>query len=64
MTRKEQMDSCEVCEFHKIIECDGNFRVMSCHYGEYKNHPVWGEFKCPLGDKRPMRKKNEDDLLF
>ena len=64
MTSKEQIDSCEICEFHEIIECTGNFRVMSCRYGEYKNHPVWGEFKCPLGDKKPIRKKNENDLLF
>ena len=64
MTREEQMDSCEICEFHKIIECGGNFRIMSCHYGEYKNHPVWCDFQCPLGDKRPIREEDENTFIF
>ncbi len=64
MTDKEQRESCEICEFHKIIECGGGFRIMSCHYGEYKNHPVWDDFQCPLGDRKPIRKNNEEGLLF
>lgn len=63
MTSKEQRDSCEICEFHKIIECGGNFRVMSCHYGEYRNHPVWGDFQCPLEDKKPVRGNKGNDLF-
>ncbi len=64
MTDKEQRDSCEICEFRKTIECGGGFKIMSCHYGEYRNHPVWGDFQCPLGDKRPIREEKNDDLFF
>lgn len=57
MTGIEQINHCEVCEFHKIIKA-GSINIMSCHYGNYKNHPVWGDFECPLGDDKPIRKKD------
>ena len=59
MTANEQYIHCEVCGHSKIIECTGGINIMSCHYGEYKNHPVWGDFECPLGDKKPVRKLEE-----
>ncbi len=60
MTSKEQFEHCEVCEYRKIIKA-GSINIMSCHYGDYKNHPVWGDFKCPLGDDKPIRKTKETD---
>ena len=36
---------------------------MSCHYGNYKNRPVWGDFECPLGDNKPTRKEDIDDWI-
>lgn len=62
MKREEQMDSCEICEFHKIIKA-GSINIMSCHYGDYKNHPVWGDFQCPLEEKKPIREKSKDVWL-
>ena len=59
MTANEQHMHCEVCEHSKIIGCTGGINIMSCHYGEYRNHPVWGDFECPLGDKKPVRKSEE-----
>lgn len=59
MTANEQYIHCEVCEHSKIIGCTGAMKIMSCHYGEYRNHPVWGDFECPLGDKKPVRKSEE-----
>lgn len=59
MTANEQYMHCEVCEYSKIIECTGGINIMSCHYGEYRNHPVWGDFECPLGDKKPVRESKE-----
>jgi hypothetical protein len=47
MTGAEQINKCEKCEFHKIIKCTSGMNIMSCHYGDYKNKPVWGDFKCP-----------------
>lgn len=64
MTGQEQMNHCEVCEFHKIIQCTGGIKIMSCHYGEYINHPVWGDFECPLGDDKPTREEKDFDLFF
>lgn len=64
MTGEEQRKHCEVCEFHKIINCTGGIKIMSCHYGNYRNHPVWGDFKCPLGDDKPTRQKEDSDLFF
>ena len=61
MTVREQRNHCEVCEFHKIINCSSGINIMSCHYGEYRNNPVWGEFECPLGDNKPTRKKEDVD---
>ncbi len=63
MTGEEQRKHCEICEFHKVIECGNTFRIMSCHYGEYRNHPVWGDFKCPLGDDKPTRKEEINDMF-
>ena len=63
MTGEEQRIHCEVCEFHKTIHCFGGIKIMSCHYGDYKNHPVWGNFECLLGENKPTRKE-EDDNLF
>lgn len=51
MTANEQYMHCEVCEHSKIIGCTSGISIMSCHYGEYRNHPVWGDFECPLSDK-------------
>lgn len=59
MTANEQYMHCEVCEYSKIIGCTGGTNIMSCHYGEYKNHPVWGNFECPLGDKKPVRQSEK-----
>lgn len=59
MTGKEQRESCEICQFHKVIDCGGNFKFMGCRYGEYKDHPVWGDFRCPLGESRPIREKDK-----
>lgn len=64
MTGKEQRDHCEVCEFHKIINCTDGMNIMSCHYGDYRNHPVWGDFECPLGDDKPTRKEEEINDFF
>jgi hypothetical protein len=64
MTGVEQTNHCEVCEFHKIIQCTGGINIMSCHCGDYKNRPVWGDFQCPLGDKKPIRQTNEDEFVF
>lgn len=64
MTGIEQMNHCEVCEFHKIIQCTGGIKIMSCHYDEYRNHPVWGDFECPLGDNKPIRKTEEINDFF
>lgn len=58
MTRKEQYEHCEICEHHRIVDASNGFKFMGCHYGDYKNRPVWGDFECPLGDKKPIRKKN------
>lgn len=63
MTPKEQRNSCEVCPHHKIINAQGGFWFMSCHYGDYKNHPVWGDFKCPLGNERPIRENDNSNFL-
>ena len=64
MTGKEQINHCEVCEFHKIILCTGGIKIMSCHYGDYRNHPVWGDFECPLGKDKPIRKTIEIKDFF
>jgi hypothetical protein len=64
MTGKEQYEHCEVCEFHKIINCTGGMNIMSCHYGDYKYHPVWGNFECPLGDNKPIRKKEQNNWFL
>ena len=61
MTWIEQMNHCEVCQYHKIIRCDSNFSFMGCRYGEYKGHPVWGDFECPLGDNKPTREKKPNN---
>lgn len=61
MTAKEQRESCEICQYHKIINCLGGMNIMSCHYGDYRNHPVWGDFECPLGDNKPIRKTEPID---
>ena len=63
MTKKEQYESCEICKHHNIVNANGGFRFMACHYGEYKNHPVWGDFKCPLGEKKPIRKMENNNEL-
>ena len=63
MTGNEQRRHCEVCEFHKIINCSGGINIMSCHYGNCKNRPVWGDFECPLGDNKPTRKEDIDDWI-
>lgn len=63
MTREEQIDHCEVCEFHKIIKA-GSINIMSCHYGDYKNHPVWGDFECPLCNDKPTRKVEKELFVF
>lgn len=64
MTAKEQYEHCEVCDHHRIVSAGGDFRFMGCHYGNYKNHPVWGDFECPLGNKKPIREKKENTLNF
>lgn len=65
MTSKEQYEHCEVCDYHRIVTVNNGFRFMGCHYGDYKNHPVWDDFKCPLDDNKPIREKkiNEFGLL-
>lgn len=62
MTAKEQRDHCKICDFHNIISLSSGVKIIACHFGEYKNHPVWGIFKCPLGDGIPVRKETEDPL--
>lgn len=66
MNAREQREHCEICQYHKIITCSSGANVMSCHYGDYKNHPVWGDFKCPLGDDKPVREKLklDDDWIL
>lgn len=64
MTRKEQYEHCEICEFHKIVDAGGGFKFLGCHYGNYKNHPVWGDFECPLGDNKPIREKEKSIVDF
>ena len=57
MTPEEQKKYCENCIYHKIITCGcgiSEFNIMSCRYGEYRNHPVWGDFKCPQGKEDKM----------
>ena len=52
MTPEEQKQHCEKCEHHKIISAGcgiAEINIMSCSYGEYRNHPVLGDFKCPQG---------------
>lgn len=57
MTGAEQYKHCEICEYHRIVNGSDGFRFMGCHYGDYKDRPVWGDFECPLGDKKPTREK-------
>ena len=65
MTGREQRNQCEVCEFHKIINCFSGINIMSCHYGDYRNHPVWDDdWKCPLGDNKPIRKEEPVKWLW
>ena len=64
MTLKEQYEHCEVCEYHKILNTGDGFRFMGCYCGDYKGYPVWGNFKCPLGDKKPTREKQVDEFDF
>lgn len=52
MTAEEQINKCEKCEFHKIIKCTSGINIMACNHGDYKNHPVWGDFKCPIEEVR------------
>lgn len=59
MTGKEQRESCEICQFHNIINC-GSINIMGCNYGEYRKHPVWDDFRCPLGNQRPIRGENKN----
>lgn len=64
MTTKEQYEHCEVCEYHEIVNANGGFRFMGCRCGDYKSHPVWGDFECPLGDNKPAREKKIDEFDF
>ena len=63
MTSIEQKQHCEVCDFHRIINCSGGISIMTCRYRDYKNHPVFGDFECPLGDDKPTRKEEIIDLF-
>ena len=63
MTGNEQRKHCEVCEFHRIINCSGGINIMSCRYGDYRNHPVWGDFECPLGYNKPIREEEINDWI-
>ena len=65
MTGAEQWRHCEVCQYHEVIRCANNFAFMGCRYGEYRGHPVWGDdWKCPLGDNKPTRKKEPSSWLW
>ena len=63
MTANEQYMHCGVCKHHKIAVAQDGFAFMGCNHGELKKHPVWGDFKCPLGDDKPIRPIKKEVFL-
>lgn len=63
MTATEQYVHCGVCKHHKIVTAQDGFLFMGCNHGELKNHPVFGDFECPLGDNKPIRQLKKEVFL-